>query len=300
MTKTPTVLVLGAGSSKHLHYPLGRELVNTILQDKSTNKYLTNHVHPDIITSFYKKLSRSDPPSIDSLLGLYGGYKEIGKFLIAKALKSIEDVDKLFPPHDPGWYRQLFEYAFDSDNGFRDSNIKIVTFNYDRSLEAYIYWRLVDGFDMHPPVAREMMTHLPIEHVHGILGAFPEVEYGPVKNLDTLWSIAESIQVISEIEDVSFGFCSQSFEKANTYIKEAERVFFMGFGFHEDNMRRLGFVDSSLASKKTIIAACGDIGLIAKDNLKRRLEPFGFPRNEWLLTYECNLLFNYGASLYTS
>ena len=60
-------------------------------------------------------------------------------------------------------------------------------------------------------------------------------DYNPVMDYNDIFASHSGIKIISEgIDD------SPAFEFARGLIRNAEIVFMLGFGFHEDNMRRLG------------------------------------------------------------
>ncbi len=85
------------------------------------------------------------------------------------------------------------------------------------------------------------MSNIPIVHVHGILGRYPEVEYKQTIDPMHLYDISCNIQVIHELKDRPNEFCNSDFQNANRLLRQASRVIFLGFGYHGDNIRRLGF-----------------------------------------------------------
>ena len=72
------------------------------------------------------------------------------QILITRELKRHENVDRLFPPNHSGWYQYLFNQLLDNGDamGFSKSQLNVVTFNYDRSLEAYLHEALMARFKM--------------------------------------------------------------------------------------------------------------------------------------------------------
>ena len=62
-----------------------------------------------------------------------------------------------------------------------------------------------------------------------------------ISDVDELLEISEKIKIIHEIEDNQSGFCNSQFKLANSLLKESERIVFLGFGFHEDNVRRFKY-----------------------------------------------------------
>lgn len=90
MISKPTVLVLGAGSSTHCGYPLGRELVAQLCQLRGSAELdnLPDGWSRDGVERFLTKLSLSDPSSIDAFLETNRDEASLGKFLIARQLKK--------------------------------------------------------------------------------------------------------------------------------------------------------------------------------------------------------------------
>lgn len=261
--RIPTVLILGAGSSIHCGYPLGLELISKIAEFKRndypfrSDSFFSDHGY---VQRFVERLTHSGHYSIDAFLEECPEEMDLGKYLIALQLKQLESIDSLFPPpaNNSGWYQYLFNsllsvnWTSSPDNNptmirdktpFTGNKLTIVTYNYDRSLEAYLYHALIARCKMSLDEARAELAKIPIIHVHGVLGAFPEVSYEGRPHEDgyyeKLYEISQAITIIHEIEDREGAFCSKEFEEANEAINLAEKVVFMGFGFHYDNVRRL-------------------------------------------------------------
>jgi len=85
MINVPTVLVLGAGSSKPYGYPIGSRLKNDIIAELQlsldTDSGWINELDIDkeLVKEFIKKFDRSPKSSIDSFLAQQKKYTEIGK-----------------------------------------------------------------------------------------------------------------------------------------------------------------------------------------------------------------------------
>jgi len=96
MISKRTVLVLGAGASNHLGYPVGPQLINQIVSLPGTEIF-KNIYDEEIIKNFQYRLKRYGSYSIDEFLEKNREFIEIGKSFIAYCLKKYEDEDKLFP-----------------------------------------------------------------------------------------------------------------------------------------------------------------------------------------------------------
>ena len=299
MISKPTVLILGAGSSTHCGYPLGRELVAQLCQLRGSAELdnLPDGWSRDGVERFLTKLSLSDPSSIDAFLETNRDEASLGKFLIARQLKKREDIARLFPPHDSGWYRYLFNSLLvDGSPQFEKSSLSIVTFNYDRSLEAYLHTRLQHSFQLDEAEATRILNQLPIIHVHGILGEYPASPYQSECGTQELVTISQQIQIIHEIRDSENDFCNEMFRQANQRLKSAERIYFLGFGFHRDNLRRFQFFSRENTDGKTLRATTSGMGGLDVQNLQATLAEMGFPP-EAFNGNPCNQFFSYVAGL---
>lgn len=295
MIKTPTVLILGAGASEHLGYPLGRTLIKQICGAPTRSTILPVEKFSEAdVTRFISRLSRSDPNSIDAFLEQNPEEIELGKYLITQQLKLCENEGQLFPPNDAGWYRTIFDTMFSEKVPSLTGNaLKIITFNYDRSLEAYFYIRLKNQFNMEDAAATALLKEIPILHMHGILGEYPQNPYKKTTTPEELWEISQQIKIIHEMGsgEESQKFCSEDFKKANSYLQAAERIYFLGFGFHEENIKRFNFFNAVNLKNKKVIAAVHGIGNATEDKLTKKLSMYGFDRIK-LEPWRCNQLFN--------
>lgn len=301
MISSPTVLILGAGASEHLGYPLGAQLVSNLCAQRNTNelKDLLLKWNEDEVTQFLTRLSRSGHYSIDAFLETVPEQAELGKFLISRELKRYENVDRLFPPNRSGWYQYLFNQILNNGkvDGFERSQLNIVTFNYDRSLEAYLHEALMARFQLPSSDAQALMSGIEILHVHGAIGRYPEVPYQNETDPTKLIELSAQIQIIHEFGNQDDGFCSPEFERANRLLKEAERIFILGFGFHPENIRRLGFFTPDNTNGREFYCSTAGMGSVETRQLATRLKEFGI-RGEALNGSICNLFFSQFAALY--
>ncbi len=127
-------------------------------------------------------------------------------------------------------------------------NVTFVTFNYDRCIEFYLYYALRLICHRSVEEAREIVNSIPIHHVYGSLGVLPELEEGDARAFDNavavpfgdtrlnLDSVAKGLRTFRE-EGVDRGDGPDAVHAA---IENAEQLVFLGFGFHEQNLRVLG------------------------------------------------------------
>ncbi len=180
-----TVLVLGAGASLAYGLPLGTGLLHKIcelLPSNNTNRFgketqsLYDHVEADsdavklwrgssnadlrlALVKFRQLLIGSDPKSIDEFLSRDFGaatqlFRTIGKLAIANVIARTESVAKFTDASDghltDHWYRYLWQdclYAGSADlDSLKSKKLRIVSFNYDRSLEYFLGQRIAATF----------------------------------------------------------------------------------------------------------------------------------------------------------
>jgi hypothetical protein len=244
MSPANTCLILGAGASREPYgYPLGKDLRRRILKycrsppgdcappDKLATTW-------DQLKAFARRFESEKGKTIDQFMQKLQGEKnreprEHGRMALAKVLGDCED-----PQVQPGWYRLLCSHL----QGFSKSNpLRVVTLNYDRSLEFFVsrHWQEMVGCSI-PESRQRIREVMQIQHLYGRLADLPhfggkfEVEYGEMgqqgwnawnaRGLDFIWS-----QIDPDTEQT----CRQ-------WIRQSEYVIVLGFGYHEENVRRLG------------------------------------------------------------
>ncbi len=296
MIEKPTVLILGAGASEPYGFPTGHELlykIRTALDPEGTSYLRTMLIEQDIrvsqINDFHKELMHSDPSSVDEFLEYRPEFLPVGKLAIALSLIPFENEDSLFKRdlNELSWYQYLFNKLYvPSTNKFINNNLSIITFNYDRSIEHYFFTVLKARSNKSEEECARILEAIPIIHVHGKLGALPwQEESGrpyDSENLGNIKEVSKQINVIRKDLDKS-----SEFEEAyEFYLSLAEKIIFLGFGYHEANLRRLRIGD---LKGKTIIGTCyglgnSDIGpIIAKWNFSlsnHNLNIINFLRNK--------------------
>ncbi len=268
MINIETVLIIGAGASKPFGFPIGRELVDEICSRIENQGSLFELLGQDYsissIEQFAHKLRRSGEDSIDAFLE----YQDepavnIGKTAIAAVLLPYEVGDNLFTSNEPNWYQHLWAQLRAPFEDFEKSKISIITFNYDRSLEHYLFTVLKNKYHgKSDDECAKKLGNIPIIHVYGKLGPLSwestqkkeAISYVPYNSMNLNhdhseemiewyrheWTkkAASSIIVLHESNTES-----QEFKKAREIIRKAQQLFFLGFGYHEANLTRLGGSD---------------------------------------------------------
>jgi len=209
--------------------------------DSTLTKHLTElGFDNEEIQTFGEGLSLSMQPSVDAFLEHRSEFMEIGKAAIACELIPRERPEGLRRLDRVEWYEYLFAQLNASSGGFRMNKLAVITFNYDRSFEAFMISALRHSFGVPESDAAEILGGIPIIHVHGQLGVLKCFDregrpYGPDLDIETLRRCASEIKIIHEAADED-----PQFARARECLLAAERVCFLGFGYHLVNIQRLG------------------------------------------------------------
>lgn len=254
MITKPTTLILGAGASASFGFPTGYHLKQLVLARNSLMDYpgydkmlLALGESWDSFQRFCEALHKSGQRSVDSFLENRPEFVSVGKIAIATVLIGYESEMHLFKHDGKSWYDYLFDQLRAPFTDFGKNKLSILTFNYDRSFEHFLFTALKNAYGKHGQEAAEKLSEIPIVHLHGDLGELPcfSKEEGRLydTNLspDTLRVAAKRIKIIHE------GLAEQpQFVQAKKLLSESDIICFLGFGYHPLNMERLDF-------KKTIL-----------------------------------------------
>lgn len=278
MITKPTVLILGAGASMSFGFPSGLGLLKDIhakLVPSSGNwvDILKNFgITDDFIRTFRYDLVNSSQPSVDAFLERRPEFLEIGKLAITFGLIPHEDEYFLsdLRERENSWYAYLWNKLNTSFDTFQENKLSIITFNYDRSIEHFLFKSMKSTYAKSDSECAAALNSVPIIHVHGSLGSLPwqegtvHREYQPRIELvrADIKRISEQIVVISEKEDTA-----PVFDRVFNIMSEAERIYFLGFGYHETNLRRLR-VDR--VKNKELLGTAYDWGRAEADAINRR------------------------------
>lgn len=251
MITIPTVLVFGAGVSCSFGYPSGIELRNNIINNLDLNSGCYNEIREfgfdDVdITAFRSAFRDSGKESVDAFLEHRVDFLEIGKAAIAQELLKWESAGILsINKQGENLYFYLFKHLNASPEEFSQNKLAIVTFNYDRSFEQFLFSALKNSYGLTDERTAEMLKHLPVIHVHGHLGLFPWQGVGGRKyggadagfQVESLRRASKGIKIIHEKFDTAEE--DPEFRRAHDYIRQAQRLIFLGFGYDKTNLRRL-------------------------------------------------------------
>lgn len=272
--KNNIVLILGAGASCDFGYPLGDELKIKVIQALSNSKFQSElknayQYRPDIddlIKAFIEDL-KITKASIDRFLAKSEkAYQKLGKVGIIKVIADCENDNRIFQ-NTNSWYKVLYNLMdghSDLDK-FEGNNLSILTFNYDRSLEHFFFSQLVDDHgNMHMDRIITNIKKIPIIHLHGRINMLPWEDnqvgysYGRKGFVPDVFNIAEGMILPHNKNNEN-----NVFDEAHQIIDKADIIYFLGFGYDEDNLKKL---DINLISKKRVFSTSYKIP-VAKQNM---------------------------------
>ena len=286
MIKEDTVFIIGAGANVPYGFPTGAKLRKLIVnnfsqhtkkQVQKSNGSSQHHLFNKIDTlanSFCSEFDSSGTQSIDLFLSRRPvEYGQIGKFAIAyyiyraeaESLFNVKMQDKY---SEQDWMGFLFNWMSDElrtkddYRRFSSNKITFISFNYDRSLENYLYTCFTNNWpnaDYNSIPIRHLIP-FKVYHVYGSLGALPweektdrfKIDYprtssNSLDDYNTLENMSNNINLIGDRRDAVV-------ESAINKISEAKNIFFLGFGFANENLQALN-IPSSLRINQQKIAA---------------------------------------------
>lgn len=281
MITTKTVFILGAGASKPYGYPTAYELRKKIVDKKNDtfNTYLRQYFGENAVyLNLHSKYERyrtafekSSTQSIDLHLSRNPKYRDIGKMLILHQifLAESQSIFREETEFDEDWYSYLFTRLTDElqkpDQTWLGKNeVSFITFNYDRSLEHILYESMRNSFmESTEEEILNAVNSIPILHVFGKIADLDwqnkekGIPYKSVRpnNID-LKKFIGNINTINEID------ISEMVDSIQKLLKDTKRIFFLGFGYLDENIRFLGF--PVILDKEQIVRGTG-IGLSDKE-----------------------------------
>jgi hypothetical protein len=278
MIADETVLILGAGASADYAYPVGRELILSICDALSKERALYRLLRScdfsmELIKRFGTDLRECNLPSIDAFLeNREVEFGKIGKAAIAGTLIPHEDRAKL---SRTGWYEYLHSRIIGRIDDFQHNKLTVVTFNYDRSFEAALFFALQKAYNLSDTATADYVKVIPVIHVYGQLEGLPYLSdkgrpYNPEVDAKVIDHSIQSIKIVHEGQENT-----PEFQLAQEKIAKAKVVCCIGFGYHPENVNRLGLSQTlNGVGKRVYLSTYGFTNMQAK-KLYLRIFPNG-------------------------
>lgn len=297
MFRDKTVIVVGAGASLDAGFPVGSKLRRDI---SDLTRFRFEHIgEVQGNRDFWYSLCRLDGlsqrrqqasialakisdgigfvSSVDNFLELHSDDADIqttAKAAIAWILLDRERKSNLYrdihereplqaKSLDSTWYQVLAEILFERTGRGKIevafNAVTFIAFNYDRAIEWFVYQALQAVFALPPSEASALANQLQVLHPYGDLGPCPWLGGG--NGVPFGASPSEFVHVaVPRIRTFTEQKKDTSLERIRVAVSEAERIVFLGFGFHPQNLEVLF---SEPARRKQIIAT--GIGLSKAD-----------------------------------
>lgn len=271
MIKKKTVFVIGAGGSNSYGFPTGKQLIESIranlINDVKKEELRQAGIKDDEIKTMQSIIEAADKnDTIDRIIELKTKDNPIGEIrfsescraLIAQALIPYEDESKLTSKSD--WYETVFKAMAEnvSQEQFCENKIHFVTFNYDRSFDHKLFLNVKKKYGLNNGDTSKIMENFKVNHLYFRLG-FLDWEnniYGKViRNYSPNYVNSELRFAAAQFHTISEQKENKNFRDAQeNAIKEAENIYFLGFGFDETNFKRLNIPEINKDAQ--LIATC--------------------------------------------
>jgi hypothetical protein len=252
-----TVFILGAGASHEFGYPLGSELKQRILDGIAPGNELFVELKNAGCTEvelarLRRGLVYGERDTIDDFIAAHKRDPDLQstcRKAIVLAISKCESEAKLFGS-GYHWYKRLLVFLRRHPRFMKREHFQFITFNYDRSLEHYLYRGLTHGGGELPENFVEEFLLENFYHIHGHVGFLDwhpssvghRREYALGMNREMINDIAPKIATPTE------GTHLPTELKAS--LQSADFVNIMGFGFHQSNLEKIGFDDFTTPNRK--------------------------------------------------
>jgi hypothetical protein len=267
-----TVFIVGAGASAECGLPSGANLKKKIAE--GLNFYFdANQIRTGdaaILENLRRRFSEVNPhlkagrelsatmatfPSIDEALHWWRARQdivELGKFAIAHYILDAEHHSPLARKHGTvdvqtasgTWLATFMSIALsalerdEANKAFE--NITIINFNYDRTIEHYLYWAMQQQAGVSSETAAECVARLNVIRPYGSIGKLEWQDRSsgiPFGGNDIRFdanTAAGNIRTFTEQVDEA-----TIYHPINDALDRAHLLIFLGFGFHQQNMHLL-------------------------------------------------------------
>jgi len=307
-----TVFVIGAGANVEIGMLTGDGLKMIISRLLDINQVTTTDESKYIYEAFYEICRNKDfinqdaveklvntaidvscamplSSSIDNYIEAHKGEQQIalcGKLAITSAIRQAERGSSLFASFkkykihqqlNNSWYPLFFEKITEGCNidqlDSRLNEMSFIIFNYDRCFEYFMYNSLMVYYNIDQDRAMNIVLKLHINHPYGAVGDLWDgrnrLTFGVEPSPSELYFLSTRIKTFTESEDQE----KNSSNSIQYLIERADRIIFLGFAYHEQNMDLLfnhrGFLyvaDGVPLSDKVICYGTGH-GIHEKDIL---------------------------------
>jgi len=225
-----------------------------------------NQLMDEIVLPFSQSIRHSMMVSTDEFLKNRLGQKQneqadFGKRLIAYEILKAEQASRL---GNIDWIQHLLSRVDQQDNWEEILKQTVfLTFNYDRVLEYCIFLYLASDKQYSDADAHAFIKDMKIFHVNGFIGPLEKIPFGAVEN-GKYQEIAKGMETVWEKREKH-----DESEKAKyrEFLKNAQRVYFMGFSYIPGNLESIGIPrDAKIIQNAKVYATA--MGLSPQNRLR--------------------------------
>jgi hypothetical protein len=137
------------------------------------------------------------------------------------------------------FFQQLTENCHIEDLSSRLKDVAVISFNYDRCLEHYLYLAFQSYYGISASESAQLLASLEIHHPYGKVGALPwmtqsneRIAFGATPNHQQLIEITKLLRTFTEGTNPSVS----DIKTIRDTVAGAERLLFLGFAFHRLNL----------------------------------------------------------------
>ena len=195
--------------------------------------------------------------SIDNFIDNHRGNEKLalcGKLAIVRSISDAEqrsllyfernrvdsniDFNRLLNTWYPIFFQKLTENCIPKQLEDRFKSITLIIFNYDRCVEHYLCNSLKNYYKIEERAAAKLVNSINIYHPYGSVGRLPwenkdtSVDFGTDIDADKLLQLAQGIKTFTEGTDPG----SSEISKIRKHIGIADKLVFLGFAFHSQNL----------------------------------------------------------------
>lgn len=260
-----------------------RGIYNALLEHLYGNQ-ITSELNRHISAGLQIRASATQALSIDYIIDALEdpAIELMGKLAIASSILHAEGESRYFSTvgrnedidlhqFDTTWYNHLTKLLTE---GVRKSeaarifdNLEIITFNYDRCLERYLPISLASYFGDPPERFQEIVaTSLRIHRPFGSVGKLswekrlaPSLRFGETSHSRLIDAAAEIRTFTEQMDD------ALALKALRDAVEEAERVIFLGFAFHRQNLELMTPVPRAYSSDPNKLALATAMGISPSD-----------------------------------
>jgi hypothetical protein len=198
-----------------------------------------------------------------------------GKLAIAQSILEAERSSKLyfernrsgrgidFRNVEDTWFNKFVQLV--TENCRRDAlsqsleNVSVISFNYDRCLEHFLFHAIQNYYRLGSEEATEALSHIDIFHPYGRVGSLPwqreetPIDFGAEPHTDRLLDISKQLRTFAEGTDPE----TSNIEGIRKRVWGCDRLIFLGFAYHPMNMQVLASEQEDVAPSASYGTALG-------------------------------------------